>query len=842
MAQQVSIVKVLRQKCDDLEDKLDAEVEARDAALAAQTELEEEVDKLKQELEASREGNEKVGETGASEVEGTGGGGESSEQAAEFKAEVKQMQVSLADAQQQKKSIEERIREATASTEALEEEVSNAEAELADERKHLVRVRGNLSVESDRALENTQEAEGQKSERESKLAATRQTLEEKQGELSKIEQERSKFLVSRDEALDRTRVAEEAKRSLEAKLADTEQDMARRESALAEDGDSRLASLQKALAEEQERGIDLQRMQQELEATKLELQEQFNDAKASSKDLQERRNKVEGELRTAEAAGEKIRSLADKADKELAEEQRQEEQLQQECLTLSNDRDTALERMQGAEEEKGTLEIRLNAVEQIWSQRMASLSSSNNENITDLQKALAKEKEVSEQLQITQQELDATRRSLEGQLSEVTSSMAAMQEEVAQVQQAYQDSKAATDASGERMVQANVELKQERERLESAQEECTQLSSERDGALEQAKEIEQAKDSEGQQNTTLIAQLEAEQQARAAKAKKHRELQQLHDEHLLEGDDERQRADALVVELEESRRSRKANADSLRELQDRHCGLVQAREQEQQRIGKLTGALEEERQRHAALDVSQAQCQDRHSELSQMHSEQEQQVAALMEEFETQQQLRATEAQKRYGLHAECEKLAWDLKGHTDAQARSRLELERLREHHSVEKQRADEFYTMLDASQPMHEALAAKYSSAVKQIEHLRNEKEKVTLEKEHLCRSLEEERAEAERARREREEAEPPGPAQLSVSDVLISVTFEGVAVPLQLKPMDTNLEDVVSVWFATVKIKLHLKESVLRYLRHLEETTQVFPVHLEAKLLDVYEEFGM
>lgn len=143
-----------------------------------------------------------------------------------------------------------------------------------------------------------------------------------------------------------------------------------------------------------------------------------------------------------------------------------------------------------------------------------------------------------------------------------------------------------------------------------------------------------------------------------------------------------------------------------------------------------------------------------------------------------------------------------------------------------------------LDAAQSAHEALFGRYSAAVDELDGLKNEKKRVAEERDKLLHSLNE----AERVRKELEDAEPPGPAQLSVSDVLISVAFEGIGSPLELRPWDTNLDNVVTSWLECVQRSRAMQPSLVRYLRHLEDTSETFPVRVVAKLVEVHEKFSM
>jgi len=53
---------------------------------------------------------------------------------------------------------------------------------------------------------------------------------------------------------------------------------------------------------------------------------------------------------------------------------------------------------------------------------------------------------------------------------------------------------------------------------------------------------------------------------------------------------------------------------------------------------------------------------------------------------------------------------------------------------------------------------------------------------------------------------------------------------------------MDDVVGKWLETTSRSAHLRTSLVRYLKHLEDTTEAFPVHVVGNLVEVHEEFGL
>lgn len=429
-----------------------------------------------------------------------------------------------------------------------------------------------------------------------------------------------------------------------------------------------------------------------------------------------------------------------------------------------------------------------------------------------------------EELKELEGELFHLRESLEKSHSEKQEAAAQVEELRQQLEEAQQPT---SDASQEARPQdgAKESLPDEAEAAEPA---CVAelralsetLAQERDSAQQRAKD--------------LASELEAERIAHGNEQSELAEVSRTLDEERYRMqtassacEDEKQRAADLQKKLE-----------CLEQASTTSNGVAEELERERWRVA----SLEEEVATLRLQTDSYTELQDRHQALSdELHSEKQakethQDAAGRSQaELEKLQQAHGEEAER---LTAECARLRAELGAHADERGKAQGELELSTEAHTAERRRAEELQANLGTVQSAHEDLFARYAKAVEELDGLRSQHQSVSQERDGLRTSL----AEAERLRKEQEEAEPPGPQQLSVSDVLISVSFEGVSSPLQLRPWDTNIDDVVSQWLTTAQRSRVMQASLVRYLRHLEDTATSFPVVQAARLVEVHEAFAL
>ena len=106
------IVKVLRQKCDELDDQLDEATEAKEAAVKEQEKLEAEVAELEGELEKERSAGDPEGQATAA------GGADASD---EFRSEVEQLQAALVSERSGREELQRESEALETATAELEE-------------------------------------------------------------------------------------------------------------------------------------------------------------------------------------------------------------------------------------------------------------------------------------------------------------------------------------------------------------------------------------------------------------------------------------------------------------------------------------------------------------------------------------------------------------------------------------------------------------------------------------------------------------------------------------------------------------------------------------------------
>jgi len=286
-----------------------------------------------------------------------------------------------------------------------------------------------------------------------------------------------------------------------------------------------------------------------------------------------------------------------------------------------------------------------------------------------------------------------------------------------------------------------------------------------------------------------------------------------------------QKGEAMQMQLMEEISRRAADAENHHDLRKANDDYVEAMDAHKLRADTFA----------AELDVAKDALSEHVMDFQMLQSK----CDTLATEIEVERQNHAFAADGHSETRAECERIAQDLKTRTEAHNTALRDLEGVSNKHSGERRRADELQEQLNSASSVHEDLFTKLSAAVAEVDTLRHDYRTLALERDSLRDSL----AETRRAKEELEEAEPPGPSQLSVSDVLISIVFDGnQALPLEVLPWDTNFEDVVVKWLAAANKSSQLRVSLTRYLQQLEDTTDVFPVRLEAKLVDIHEAFAL
>lgn len=473
------------------------------------------------------------------------------------------------------------------------------------------------------------------------------------------------------------------------------------------------------------------------------------------------------------------------------------------------------------------------------------------EELSSLRKELEAERQVQakrrERIRRAEEALEQEHLRLEQarqQLARLGSDREAALERLHEVQASIQAAQQAEGESRDRTCRAEEALLQEHSRLEQARQQLARLGSEREAALERLQEAERGRDAEEQQQALLMRQLEHELLARSAEAERHQELKRQHDRHENVLSQQQQRFEVLAAELSAERSARAAEGvpSQSEELGRRIEALLGEGERLRSIAGQLERDLQAERHERVADAARHKESQDHCEQLRGAGAHSREEAAWLAAELGAERQRHAAEEAACAELEANLEQAQVHLNTSATARANVEADLEEASRARDEERRRVMDLQARFNAVQPEHEDLFARYSEVVEQIDMLKGEKHKLVLESLRLRASIADQRGEANEARRQKEDAEAAPPSQIAVSDVLISVRLDDATAPLELRPWDTNFESVVAEWLAAEHKAAELQKCLVRYLHHLEDTADAFPVRAEAKLQEVHEQFAV
>jgi len=389
------------------------------------------------------------------------------------------------------------------------------------------------------------------------------------------------------------------------------------------------------------------------------------------------------------------------------------------------------------------------------------------------------------------------------------------------------------------------DLEAQKEMLESAQASLNELVFERDAGQKQMESI--------------ASELDAERLARGGSdCDALRELQSKHDVLSSQHDTHQRRADELAEQLCAEQQARTAEAGGVESLAQELEAERVSREELQSERDESVRAHAGERRRSETLEQQQEVARGeavRHKDVlaNELAAEAQARAADGQAAAVHHNALRDSEAAVVRNYQALTQELGTERKSNATAfEEQTLVHEQRLQwvEQHATNHQafgaeqhrRGDELHGELTAVRQAHEAIFARYTSAVEDIDRLKLSQKELHSERAGLINSLEE----VKRVEQEREAARaaepPPEPKQMKVDDVLISVSFTGVPTPLEMRPWDTNLEDVVREWLTATQRSESLRSSLVKYLRHLDDTADSFPLRVEASLLDVHEQFAV
>mmetsp|Transcript_66694 Transcript_66694/g.188464 ORF Transcript_66694/g.188464 Transcript_66694/m.188464 type:complete len:409 (+) Transcript_66694:1-1227(+) len=397
-----------------------------------------------------------------------------------------------------------------------------------------------------------------------------------------------------------------------------------------------------------------------------------------------------------------------------------------------------------------------------------------------------------------------------------------------------------------RAAESEAKVAEEQRQLDRSLDEHAGLAAQRDAALARLRAADEAKARAAEGRAASAQRLEEEQGSRASLSKRYQELQEEHEAALLEMKECQARVRELAQELEEGRRLRGAEEASCLQLRRRHDDLEFEKQRQQKRHQELAGTLKSLRALISDGAGKHAELAAEREALERSQEESARRLVEAAEAHEVERRLCAEQTEAVPVLRAELEQLSGRQRSCSEARQRLAEDSRRAAGARELEARRAEELGVRLDAVAPAQQELQRKHDAAVEQLQGLEGEKHRTSVQKDELLAALSTAQEAVELARRSKEQAkraiEEAGPTQLSAGDVLISVAFHGVPQPLELMPWDTNLEAVVTKWLTATQRSIRLQPSVVRYLTHLEETAEAFPVRVEASLLDVHEEFAL
>lgn len=775
-------MKVLRKKCNDMEDELDDEVEAKEEALAAKAELDEELARLRDEIRSEMEGQQL-----ADVVGGQG------------KEVLERLQRSFDEERQRTAALEEQHQAASQASRDAAQKLEDLSASRSADRE--------LAAKKEEELQQAEVAAKAAEEKEREVQAS---LDEERAEGERAEAQRAELRTHLEAARERFQAAEAAQADLSARLEKLEadhRDLESREAAASEERSKQKEFLQQALEEKREQVAGLLSARDELNDAQQRIEARFREVSAAPDASRSRLAVIEEEFEFAKESSKGMTAQAAQAEHELQEARQASEWADKACSDVGAELTSAQERMEEAERRRDDLEARGSDAAQSLKDREAAVMAQIETQAEPLQKAFNEAYEQRMNLHGGVTDLRTTRHHLEEQLRVLTESQDKLQSQVSQVQ----------------------------EKMHAAQEaEATGRS--------QAEVAEEALGQE-QQSVAVSGKLEQELRGRLEEVSQHRDLREHFDVQERIRAEEEEKFQGLLRDLAAEREDR--GSESIRDRSQEFARRIDELGSEGQNARGTTATLEQDvdglhRQRMADMSEHQEfrdQCERLHTEMARAADETERHSAEL--EAERRRQVEQEEAHA--ALEADLERLRFELEDGAGNRERTEEELAATVQARDEERRRVEDLQDRFAAVQPEHEALFARYSEVIEQFDISQGEKWKLAAEADKLRMSIAKHQGEADEARRQQVSAEAAPPTQVAVSDVLISVRLEGATAPLELKPWDTNFDSVVSEWLAAERKTAELQVVLVRYLHHLEDTAETFPVKAEAKLHEVREQFA-
>lgn len=782
MGDSADLVKVLRRKCNDLEDDLDAQSSARDEALAAKAELVEEIASLRTLLQNEREARllEDVKAGQGKQVLANLFSKLEQEQ-----ARTAELRRSLADIDQFKSASESKLKDRMVARDGAKTEISRLEAAL----KEAAQV-------SQEALIKLREAE----------------------ELANAEKEKSDAF---EHELHTAKAECECEEALAQQVVEAHRRLETLSAGLPSDGLDLGAITAEKSGEVASQGQSGSR-QQRLQGAIARAEERVRRAEASHADAQSGAARAEAELAEARRAVNK---------RQLAEDE------------LSTDRDCAVERMQEAEQALKELRAKFGIAKQQLEDRQAAAKEEEENRCKPLEIALHEVRSDNKSAQKTLGELEMSRREAEKELRQAMAAADAANVDLLQAQAALESICGGRAEAEARRTSVEDELREAEGGLAAARAEAAREAP-RLAALRPG--LDEAESRLADQEASVAAVRQALQKAEAEVTGQRRSVEDLEcNASALRASfaELQRRTEVLSSELQQELSAGEAeDTDEQRQELDRRIDELTCEwEQGQKAVVMLEEELEADRRERMVGSSELEELQRRRDVLQTQFAQAEAEASRLAAALAEEQQLRARGTETRAELEAGVAESRTQLTAEEAQLQEAECDLQEQSAKLGETRRAADALQEKFNAVHPEHQDLFAQYSEIIEQIDAIKGEKRKLQSDSDSMAAFIALAQGEAAESLKQKEAVEAAPPSQIAVSDVLISVVFDDATSPLELRPWDTNFADVVSTWLAAEHKAPQLLDCLVKYLRDAENSAIAFPLHLRASLQKLYDDFG-
>lgn len=807
-----NLVKVLRRKCDSLEDQLDEEETARDEAVLVQGRLEAELADYQLRLRQLEEV--KLGR-GASVIE--------------------QLQTEFERAQARTKETREEIEETRGANAATENKISEelaSQKERADDMAHLENYLMLLEAKADETNGRLTKANAEISEWRSQEAERDQRLTE--------------ALASASASESRLEQVQEAKRNLQDKFTGVTEEITfleEQEESASQNADAKAESLQTAI-DDQEAGISELRSQL---VEKTERRKTWHDnlsmATASHEKLKEKLASIREELDLTSTIFSDMQQRVVDVESDFLAAADDPKQLSEQAQELTIDRDCAVERMQAAEWEKASLLPKFEELQAHMQTRREAVEIEVRQLLAPVEESAAAARERRAGLDERLAELRVSNKDLQAEAHLANISLETLTGEIAQAQNVT-ESCASRDGNNEARTCETAE------RLQKITTEVAELNplleAERVGLDTLGGKLDEAQNFLAEQRKSVnLLSMELKEEQAVADDEESRLAEFVKDTSNAEAaiSQQRENAEMFLRELEAERGARDVanSAGECEALQRKVEMLVEECSDERMQADQLHVELERDRavwaQERNGQSEWEGRCEELRVQVARVNSDLSNYESALGHETS----LRAAERSKLEQLESAVKTAREQLQIVDEERGEADAEFKAVSSEFEKQRRLADDLQGKFDAVQPEHMDLFARYSVVIEQIDVIKGERQRLTRDVEQLRVWISQAQGEETETVKLTKAVESAPPRQLAVSDVLISIQVEGCSTPLHIRPWDANFGEVVKQWLFDEQQSSLFESCLVDFLQRLEGSAESFPVETTlASLQDLHEQF--